>query len=174
MATPKPKSATRTAAPMIDLPTMTPKMETLLKTSRSVAERQLKAGWELTSGNVDKVTTHMMNNMNDTTSMNTEMFGSMNQFCQTWAKGCEEITKSYVNFCQSLAQDCMNACKSMVSAKSVQEAVTMQSEFARSQFDKAMSETTRLGEMCVKVASDASEPMQSQWSTMVNRYSKAA
>ena len=169
----KPKSA-RTAAPMVDLPTMTPKIETLLNTGRSVAERQFKAGWQLTTGNVDKVTTHMMNNMNDASSMNSEMFESTNQFCQTWTKGCEEITKSYVNFCQSWMQDCMNTFKSMVSAKSMQEAVTAQSDFARSQFDKAMSESTRISELCVKIASDASEPMQSQWSTMVNRYSKAA
>jgi len=172
MAT-KPKSA-RTAAPMIDLPTTTPKMEALLKTTRSVTERLEKAGWELTTGNVDKVTTHMMNNMNDTTSMNSELFGTATQFYQTWAKGCEEITKSYANLCQSFAQDCMNACKSMVTAKSVQEAVTLQSDFARSQFDKVMSEGTRISELCVKVATDASEPMQNQWSTMVSRYSKAA
>lgn len=172
MAT-KPKSA-RTAAPMVDLPTLTPKIETLLKTSCSVAEKQLKAGWELTTGNVDKVTTHMMNNMNDASNTTTEMFGSTNQFYQTWAKGCEEIAKSYTSFCQSLMQDCMNTYKSMISAKSVQEAVSMQSDFCRSQFDKAMSESTRISEMCVKVATDATEPMQNQWTSMVNRYSKAA
>lgn len=163
-----------TNASSVSMPAFAPHVEEFLNTTRTVAERQLQSGWDLTSGNVNKVTTHMMNNMNDATNLSKDMYEASMQWCQTWSKGYEEICKGYMGLYQSLSQDYMNAFKSMLSAKTVQEATSLQSEFARQQFDKLMSEGTKMGEICVKVATEAAEPLQTQWSSMSTRYNKAA
>lgn len=175
MAT-KPKTAKTTTRPTTTArnAAVTTPVDALLETGRSVAERQFQAGCALFTGNFDRMMTTMINNTNEAASANTEMFEATTQYFQTWTKGCEDVAKSYATFCQSMMQDWMNCCKSTMSAKNVQDAVSMQTDFVRQQFDKAMSESTRMSETIVKVASDAAEPMQSQWTSMVSRYSKAA
>ena len=60
----------------------------------------------------------------------------------------------------------MSAFKTTLSARTVQDAVSSQNEFLRAQCEKIVSETTRMGEQLAKTASEAAEPVQSQWSTM--------
>lgn len=144
-------------------------LEALAMTSQSAARQHIEAGMELTAGNMEKVATHMMKNMTDMTSWNKDMFESYVTYCTTMTKGYEEISKTIMTSCQSMSQQYMQCCKDMLTAKTMKEAMDTQSEFVRSQMDTMMAEGTKISELCVKVASEASEPMQSQWSSMISK-----
>ena len=116
----------------------------------------------------------MINNMNDFSNLCRDMTNATQQYYQTWTKGCEDLSRSYMSFCQSLTQDCMSAFKTTLSARTVQDAVSSQSEFMRAQCEKIVSETTKMGEQLARTASEAAEPVQSQWSTMTGKMTPTA
>ena len=53
----------------------------------------------------------------------------------------------------------------MMGAKTAKEFVEIQAAFARTSLDNFLSESTRLSEVCVKVANEAFEPLQQQINT---------
>lgn len=126
---------------------------------------------------VERGTTTMMNNMDDITSWNKQCFDSCVSASTSYAKSCEELSKAWMTCYQTMSQQWMQCCKAMMTAKTVKDAVDTQSEFVRSATDTVMSETTKMAELATKLASEISEPMQSQWSnisTMMSKTSKAA
>jgi phasin family protein len=122
----------------------------------------------------EKVVHTMMKNLESMTSMHKNMFDACVACNTTWTKGCEDISKMWMQSCQSMTQQWMQTCKTMMTAKTVKEAMDTQGEFMRTQFDTTMAETTKITELCVKLASEATEPVQSQWSQMVSSFNKAA
>lgn len=146
-------------------------LATFFTSARATSQTQLQGATTLLTDNLEKASTTMMSNLNDFTSSYRDMTSASMQYCQTWARGCEEMSRSYMSLWQSVSQDCMSAFKSMVSARTMQDAVSAQSDFLRQQCEKIMTETSRMGEVYAKTASEAAEPVQSQWSTMTSRYS---
>lgn len=168
-------AATRdgTGPSAFNLPATDNPFKTFADSARATAETQWQDAASLLTDSMEKASTTMMNNLNDYTSVYRDMTNASLQYCQTWAKGCEELGRSYVGLWQSVSQDCMAAFKSVVSARNVQDAVSAQSDFLRQQCEKIMTETSRMGEVYAKTASEAAEPVQSQWSTMTSRYTPA-
>lgn len=158
----------------VELPNVSQHFKTLAQSGRQVTQRQLEAGLELTAGNVERVTKTMMKNFEDMTGTNKEMMDAYVSYCTTWTKGCEEISKTYMATCQNLAQQWMQCCKSMITAKTMKEAMDTQGDYMRTQFDTVLAEGTKISELCVKLATEASEPVQTQWNQMVTKYGKAA
>lgn len=156
------------------LPDVGQHFTTLVQSGRDVTQRQLEAGLELTAGNVERVTTHMIKNVEDWTGANKEFFDAYTSYCTTWTKGCEEISRTYMTTYQNLAQSWMQCCKSMLTAKTMKEAMDTQGDYMRTQFDTVLAEGTKISELCVKLATEASEPVQTQWNQMVTKYGKAA
>jgi phasin family protein len=122
----------------------------------------------------ERTLTHMINNMDDMTNWTKQFYDSYTMLATTYTKGCEEIYKTATTCTQNMAQQYMQCCKNMLGAKTMKEAMDTQSEYVRTQFDTVMSETTKMSEICVKLATEASEPMQAQFSNVVNKMSKAA
>jgi len=171
-ATDSRRTKTNGAAKIVHFPTG--QITTLVQSGRAAAQKQMQAGLEITVDNMERVTANMMKNMEDMTSMNKEMFEAYVSCCTTWAKGCEQISKSMMATMQNAAQQYMQCCKSMLTAKTMKEAMDTQSDFVRSQMDTMMAEGTKMSEMCVKMASEAAEPVQSQWTTLTSKFNQAA
>ncbi|MBE9552989.1 MAG: TIGR01841 family phasin, partial [Proteobacteria bacterium] len=66
------------------------------------------------------------------------------------------------------------AAKALFSAKSFNEAVELQGEIARKSFDKSLSEGTKLSELSLKVANEAFQPIQQQFTAAVAKAGKIA
>lgn len=169
----KPASATVSSA-TLELPNVGQHFTTLVQSGREVTQRQFEAGLELTAGNVERVTKRMMKNFQEMTGSNKEMLEAYVSYCTTWTKGCEEISKTSMTTMQNLAQQWMQCCKTMLTAKTMKEAMDTQGDYMRTQFDTVLAEGTKLSELCVKLATEASEPVQTQWTQMVSKYNKAA
>lgn len=122
----------------------------------------------------ERAMTTMMSNMEDITSWNKQYVDSCVAFSTNYAKACEEMNKAWMGCCQTMMQQTMQCMKAMMAARTVKDAMETQSEYMRTSVDSVMSETTKIAELCTKLAAEMSEPMQSQWSSMVSKMSKAA
>jgi phasin family protein len=60
----------------------------------------------------------------------------------------------------------------MVGVKTLREAVDLQADFAKGNFDKFVAESTKMSETVVKVANDAMEPITARVNVSVEKIFK--
>ncbi len=89
-------------------------------------------------------------------------------------KGMEKIGQEVTDFSKSASETQMDAARKLMAVKTVQEAVELQTGWARKYFDTMMSETSKLSEMAATVANQTAEPIQARVNDTVSKVSKAA
>jgi len=91
---------------------------------------------------------------------------------QIWAKGAEVIGKAWMGLAQETLETAATTAKAMVGVKTLREAVDLQADFAKGNFDKFVAESTRMSETAVKVANDAMEPITARVNVSVEKIFK--
>ena len=91
-----------------------------------------------------------------------------------WAKAAEDFGKAYFALAQEAAEVNSEAAKAILSAKSLKEVVDLQGDFARKGFDKSLSEGAKLSELSLKVANEAFQPIQQQFTAAIEKAGKVA
>ena len=91
---------------------------------------------------------------------------------QIWAKGAEVVGKAWMTLAQDTLENAATTAKAMVGVKSLREAVDLQTDFAKGNFDKFVAESTKLSETVVKVANDAMEPITARVNVTVEKIFK--
>ena len=77
-------------------------------------------------------------------------------------RGMEELTKSVVGLTQSHVETSMTAAKAFLSAKTLTELTDLQNAYAKTAFDSAVSEATRLSELAIRITNEAIEPLNAR------------
>lgn len=88
------------------------------------------------------------------------------------AKGAEVIGKEVAAFAQASVESNMATAKQFLSAKNVQELMDLQGKWAKASLDNFLSETTKLQDMSMKIASESSAPINARVNAAVERISK--
>ena len=91
-----------------------------------------------------------------------------------FTKGAEDITKAYFAFAKITADSNVEATKAVLGAKTIKDAVEVQSDYAKQSFDKFVAEGTKISELSVKVANETFEPIKEQIQGNVEKAMKAA
>ncbi|MBT5239284.1 MAG: phasin family protein [Rhodospirillaceae bacterium] len=76
-----------------------------------------------------------------------------------FAKGFEQLTKQYVAFASESFEDAIEAGKKIVAAKTVNEAVDMQTKIAKDVWEKAVSEGQKMSDLSTGIFKEASAPI---------------
>ncbi|MBI3707746.1 MAG: phasin family protein [Proteobacteria bacterium] len=87
-------------------------------------------------------------------------------------KGFETMGKQWATYTREAMEANAEAARSLLGAKSLNEAVELQSEWVKTAFDKAMAEGTKLSEISVKVANEALEPISARVTVAVEKLFK--
>jgi phasin family protein len=82
------------------------------------------------------------------------------------AKGFETLSSRAVAYTKSALENHVAATKSIMTSKSVQEAMEKQAEYARSAFDTYLSEMNSVAELWAGVAKDAVKPLNERASAV--------
>jgi phasin family protein len=90
----------------------------------------------------------------------------------TVAKGFETISRAWVSFAQETFDASAQVAKAMLTAKTLREAVDVQTDFAKTTFDKLVSEGTKVSELSVKVANEAAEPISARLNATIEKFLK--
>jgi phasin family protein len=92
---------------------------------------------------------------------------------QIYASGFQDISKHFAACGKSSLEETVAFTKSLMSVKSVREAVELQTGFTKSSIEKAVSETSRLTDASVKLAEQASAPITARFTLAVETFGKA-
>lgn len=79
-------------------------------------------------------------------------------------KGIEDVTRTYMSWAQSSAERNSQAVKALMSCKTINEFAETQNKWAQQNFDDFMAGATKLSEVGVRIATDALEPINDQFS----------
>jgi len=80
-------------------------------------------------------------------------FGEMN-------KGFQAIAAEVTDYSKKAFEDSTRAFEQLVGAKSIEQAIEIQSQYAKKAYDTYMAEMSKLGEMYVGLAKDAYKPVE--------------
>jgi phasin family protein len=80
-------------------------------------------------------------------------FGEMN-------KGFQAIAAEVTDYSKKAFEDSTRAFEQLIGAKSIEQAVEIQSQYAKKAYDTYMAEMSKLGEMYVGLAKDAYKPVE--------------
>ena len=87
-------------------------------------------------------------------------------------KGVQDLNKVWLGLAQVSVEEGVEATKKILGAKNVNDAVSIQSELARANYEKLMSETRKLSDMAVKLAEDVATPITNRVNATVGRFTK--
>lgn len=91
-----------------------------------------------------------------------------------FAEGLQGISRDVAASNKASIEESVSFTKSLLGVKSVKEAVDLQSSFARSSIEKAVSETNRVTDASVKLAEQAIAPLTARLSVAVEKFGKLA
>jgi hypothetical protein len=80
-------------------------------------------------------------------------FGEMN-------KGFQAIAAEVTDYSKKAFEDSTRAFEQLIGAKSIEQAVEIQSQYAKKAYDTYMAEMSKIGEMYVGLAKDAYKPVE--------------
>jgi phasin family protein len=89
-----------------------------------------------------------------------------------FAAGLQDISKEVAAHNKASIEESVSFTKSLLSVKSVKEAVDLQSSFARASIEKAVSETNKVTDASVKLAEEAIAPLTARLSLAVEKFGK--
>ncbi len=84
-------------------------------------------------------------------------------------KGAEEINTRAFGYMQSSMENGMEAARAITSAKTVQEAMELQAEFAKSAFERYVSEFSAMTSMMTSTIRESLEPLHSRTGEVVEK-----
>jgi phasin family protein len=91
---------------------------------------------------------------------------------QIYATGLQDISKHLAASSKATMEESVAFTKSLMGVKSVKEAVDLQSGFARSSIEKAVSETNKVTDASVKLAEQAIAPLTARMTLAVEKFGK--
>jgi phasin family protein len=94
--------------------------------------------------------------------MNEESVDAVVKASEILTKGAETVGKAYFEFAQASAVACVEAGKAMIGANTPKDFFDIQSEYVRTNFDKFLTESTRLSEMSINVTNEAFDSLKAQ------------
>jgi phasin family protein len=75
-------------------------------------------------------------------------------------KGLQAIAAEVTGYSKKAVEDSMRAFEQLIGAKSLEQAVEIQSQYTKKAYDAYMAEMSKLGEMYVGLARDAYKPVK--------------
>ncbi|MHA1538714.1 MAG: phasin family protein [Alphaproteobacteria bacterium] len=91
---------------------------------------------------------------------------------QAAAKAFEKIGQEFAALNQSVFETNLANATALMACKSVQEAALLQGEQARTGFEKAVAEGSKLGELAAKATGEAIEPIKARVNEAVETFAK--
>ena len=144
-------------------------IEQAMKASTEGYEQAIAMGKE----HVANTSNAMFRSYDDIATLNKQNVEAAMKAGNIWAKGYENLGKAYFSYAQDAAERGTEAAKAMMTAKTMQDVIELQTDFAKQRFDHLVAEGTKMSEMSVKVTTEAMEPLQKQFDTTVLTLTKS-
>ena len=102
----------------------------------------------------------MMNNFEEMQKLSQDnMTAAMNMFGE-WNKGWQAIAAEFSDYTKRSFEDGTATFEKLASAKSIEQAIEIQTSYAKRSYDEYMHQMTKIGGMYANVAKEAFKPME--------------
>ena len=141
-------------------------METFAKAGAEAAKKGYEQAVAMTKEQVEKASEAVFKGYDQLSTLNKDNLEAVVASGNIVAKGVEGFSK------EVFALTSMNAAKAFMGVKTLREAIDLQADLSRSQFDRLMADSTKLAEMSVKVANEAFQPIQARVNVAIEKMLK--
>ena len=93
---------------------------------------------------------------------------------QIWSAGVQELSKQIATSAKASFEESVSTFKAISTAKSVKEAMDLQSTFAKAALEKAMAESNKLTDASIKLTEQTLAPITARVTLAVETFGKAA
>jgi phasin family protein len=91
---------------------------------------------------------------------------------QIWSAGVQELTKQMATSAKASFEESVSTFKAISTAKSVKEAMDLQSTFAKAALEKAMAESNKLTDASIKLTEQTLAPITARVTVAVETFGK--
>jgi len=92
---------------------------------------------------------------------------------QIWSAGMQDLTKQIASSAKASFDESVSTFKAISSAKSVKEAMELQSSFAKSALEKMMAESNKLTDASIKLTEETLAPITARVGVAVETFKAA-
>lgn len=177
------KSASTKAAPAAKV---TEQVEAAVTASKETVEAAVKAGTDVAAKSYEKAVamtqeqvdaavkagTEVFQNYEDIVTFNKDNVDAVMQSGSLLVKGVQDINKVMFGLAQASMEDSVAATKALFGCTSFAEAIKVQSDFAKSSYDKAVTESRKLTDLSAKVAETAAGPLGARVEVALEKFTK--
>lgn len=149
-------------------------METAMKASGEAVTQNMEQGLALGRDQFEKAAGQMFKGWADMTDFAKGNVDAAFQASTAMTKGFEDVARAWATLGQASVEEGLKAAKSVMTAKSLNEVVDLQSNYARQTFDGFIAEGTKLSEMTMKAANEAISPLNDRVNATVETFAKAS
>lgn len=149
--------------------------ETVVAASKENVEKAVKAGSEAVEKALSLSKERIeaaVKGYDEMTALNKQAVEAFMSAGTVASKGVEQINAEVLAFTKTQIEDSISAAKALMGAKTLQELVDLQSDYARGAFDAYMAQSTKMGELTAKLAQEAFEPINAQLQATVEKFVK--
>ena len=146
-------------------------VDTTLVAMKEGMEKATK-GLEASQVKIKEGVEKMMKTAEQMVSFSQGNMEAMIKATQIYASGVQEISKQLASSSKASLENSVAFTKTLMGVKSVKEAVDLQSGFAKSSLESAVSETNRIADASVKLAEHAMAPLTERMSKAVETFGK--
>jgi phasin family protein len=129
---------------------------------------------EPTPPTITKGIKSMMNTTEDFVAFGQANLEAFVKSGQIWSAGVQELTKQIATSAKASFDESVSTFKAMSTAKSVKEAIDLQSNFAKAALEKAMAESNKLTDASIKLTEQTLAPITARVTVAVETFGKAA
>lgn len=140
-----------------------------INTQAETAINNGKAAMEQVAAKSKEAVEASMKSLDDLSEMTRANVEALVASARAATAGVEQVMTHLTETSKKSFEDTSAMVKTLVAAKSPNELMQLQSDFAKAQFDTAVAEYSKLTEMMVKLAGEVMEPVQNQVALATDR-----
>ncbi len=116
----------------------------------------------------------MINNTENLIAFSKGTLEAFAKYGQIWATGVQDLTKQFAAAAKVSFDESIATFKALGTVKSVKEAIDLQSNFARTAFEKVIAETNKIADASMKLTEQTLAPLTARVTTAVETFGKTA
>ncbi len=147
-------------------------VETAVKAGQDVVQKNLETAFAMTKDQFDKAGGTMFKGFDDVAAFGKDNMEAVVTAGNIATKGWQDLGAAWFAFAKGAVDTNVAVMQAMMTVKSPQELVNIQSSYAKSTFDSFVAEGSKLSEMGVKVTNDAMAPINARVNATVEKFSK--
>lgn len=148
--------------------------DTFLTAGVDAAQKGMEQVIQLTKDNVEKASTAFFKGYDEFSVYSKGNVEAVVKASSIYARGMEDLSKTLMSMTQSQLEASVGAAKALLGCSSLRQMVDLQTDLARSHFDKVVADGSKLSEISLKVANETLEPIQARVNVAVGKFIKPA